>query len=116
MSPHKLGVGKFVHALTLPAASCTMNRYGRLAQRLERSVYTRKVVRSNRTVPTIVPIRPTWPVRSLLETTGVRSRPQWMPFDDSLTLTYNDPLVGRDILEGFRGALRPAYGEVHLGE
>src|SRR5213080_384128 len=26
---------------------------GRLAQRLERSVYTRKVVRSNRTVPTI---------------------------------------------------------------
>ena len=27
---------------------------GRLAQRLERSVYTRKVVRSNRTVPTIV--------------------------------------------------------------
>ncbi len=34
-------------------ASCTMNCVGRLAQRLERSVYTRKVVRSNRTVPTI---------------------------------------------------------------
>ena len=30
-----------------------MNFVGRLAQRLERSVYTRKVVRSNRTVPTI---------------------------------------------------------------
>jgi hypothetical protein len=30
------------------------NLKGRLAQRLERSVYTRKVVRSNRTVPTIV--------------------------------------------------------------
>src|SRR2546422_9698939 len=30
-----------------------MNFIGRLAQRLERSVYTRKVVRSNRTVPTI---------------------------------------------------------------
>jgi hypothetical protein len=30
-----------------------MNSVGRLAQRLERSVYTRKVVRSNRTVPTI---------------------------------------------------------------
>src|SRR5580704_11447903 len=30
-----------------------MNCVGRLAQRLERSVYTRKVVRSNRTVPTI---------------------------------------------------------------
>ena len=29
-----------------------MNSNGRLAQRLERSVYTRKVVRSNRTVPT----------------------------------------------------------------
>src|SRR5207237_9555480 len=28
--------------------------HGRLAQRLERSVYTRKVVRSNRTVPTIL--------------------------------------------------------------
>jgi hypothetical protein len=40
-------------ALTLGAASCTMNCVGRLAQRLERSVYTRKVVRSNRTVPTI---------------------------------------------------------------
>ncbi len=32
-----------------------MNFIGRLAQRLERSVYTRKVVRSNRTVPTIPP-------------------------------------------------------------
>src|SRR6266850_7554851 len=31
---------------------------GRLAQRLERSVYTRKVVRSNRTVPTIVTLHP----------------------------------------------------------
>ena len=31
-----------------------MNFIGRLAQRLERSVYTRKVVRSNRTVPTIL--------------------------------------------------------------
>jgi hypothetical protein len=31
---------------------------GRLAQRLERSVYTRKVVRSNRTVPTIVTQHP----------------------------------------------------------
>ncbi len=31
---------------------------GRLAQRLERSVYTRKVVRSNRTVPTIVTHHP----------------------------------------------------------
>ena len=39
-----------------------------------------------------------------------------MPFDDSLTLAYNDPLVGRNLLEGFRGALRPAYGDVHLGE
>ena len=39
--------------LTLRAASCTMGVVGRLAQRLERSVYTRKVVRSNRTVPTI---------------------------------------------------------------
>src|SRR6266478_2407100 len=31
---------------------------GRLAQRLERSVYTRKIVRSNRTVPTIVTLHP----------------------------------------------------------
>src|SRR5690242_6447530 len=31
--------------------------HGRLAQRLERSVYTRKVVRSNRTAPTIPSIR-----------------------------------------------------------
>jgi hypothetical protein len=31
---------------------------GRLAQRLERSVYTRKVVRSNRTVPTTVTLQP----------------------------------------------------------
>ena len=38
-------------------ASCTMNSVGRLAQRLERSVYTRKVVRSNRTVPTIPAFR-----------------------------------------------------------
>ena len=38
------------------AAGCFLYDYlreGRLAQRLERSVYTRKVVRSNRTVPTI---------------------------------------------------------------
>lgn len=42
-----------MHALTPSRASCTMNFIGRLAQRLERSVYTRKVVRSNRTVPTI---------------------------------------------------------------
>lgn len=41
-----------MHALTPSRASCTMNFIGRLAQRLERSVYTRKVVRSNRTVPT----------------------------------------------------------------
>ena len=40
-------------ALTLLFGSCTMVSGGRLAQRLERSVYTRKVVRSNRTVPTI---------------------------------------------------------------
>jgi hypothetical protein len=46
----------FPHALTLLAACGTMNLVGRLAQRLERSVYTRKVVRSNRTVPTIVTI------------------------------------------------------------
>src|ERR1700730_18660905 len=38
--------------LTLRGASCTMNLLGRLAQRLEHSVYTRKVVRSNRTLPT----------------------------------------------------------------
>jgi hypothetical protein len=31
---------------------------GRLAQGLERSVYTRKVVRSNRTVPTTVTLQP----------------------------------------------------------
>jgi hypothetical protein len=43
----------YVRALTLCMASCTMKCVGRLAQRLERSVYTRKVVRSNRTVPTI---------------------------------------------------------------
>lgn len=41
-------------ALTLVDACGTMNWLGRLAQRLERSVYTRKVVRSNRTVPTTV--------------------------------------------------------------
>ena len=46
-------VRTIVRALTVSAASCTMNCVGRLAQRLERSVYTRKVVRSNRTVPTI---------------------------------------------------------------
>src|ERR1700746_514740 len=54
------GLGEKVgnaRALTRPYASCTMNFIGRLAQRLERSVYTRKVVRSNRTVPTI-PHRP----------------------------------------------------------
>ena len=47
-------------ALTLRAPSCTMKQelVGRLAQRLERSVYTRKVVRSNRTVPTIVTFHP----------------------------------------------------------
>ncbi len=41
-----------IRALTPSHASGTMNFCGRLAQRLERSVYTRKVVRSNRTVPT----------------------------------------------------------------
>ena len=45
---------KILSALTPRIASCTMNFIGRLAQRLERSVYTRKVVRSNRTVPTIL--------------------------------------------------------------
>src|SRR5438876_1013138 len=54
----KEGLGEKVEnarALTRPYASCTMNFIGRLAQRLERSVYTRKVVRSNRTVPTTYP-------------------------------------------------------------
>jgi hypothetical protein len=32
---------------------CGLKLWGRLAQRLEHSVYTRKVVRSNRTLPTI---------------------------------------------------------------
>ena len=39
-----------------------------------------------------------------------------MPFDDSFALAYDDPLVGRDILEGFRGALRPPDRDVHLGD
>src|SRR2546421_8178155 len=58
----KEGLGEKVEnarALTRPYASCTMNFIGRLAQRLERSVYTRKVVRSNRTVPTMLARPPT---------------------------------------------------------
>lgn len=53
-----------------------MTFYGRLAQRLERSVYTRKVVRSNRTVPTTPlslhpgPTRPAQPPDTL---PGLRS-------------------------------------------
>jgi hypothetical protein len=39
-------------ALTLPGSSYTMTEVGRLAQRLERSVYTRKVEGSNPSVPT----------------------------------------------------------------
>ena len=38
-----------------------------------------------------------------------------MPFDDALTLLSDDPLVRLDILEGFRVALGPAYGDVYLG-
>ena len=38
-----------------------------------------------------------------------------MPFDDTLTLLSDDLLVRRDILEGFRVGLGPAYGDVHLG-
>ena len=38
-----------------------------------------------------------------------------MPFDDALTLLSDDPLVRGDILEGFRVALGPAYGDVDLG-
>ena len=49
-----LGKKERTHALTPSQASGTMNFIGRLAQRLERSVYTRKVVRSNRTVPTML--------------------------------------------------------------
>ena len=41
-------------ALTLSLPFLYDEFIGRLAQRLERSVYTRKVVRSNRTVPTIL--------------------------------------------------------------
>lgn len=66
-----------IHALTLFNASGTMNFCGRLAQRLERSVYTRKVVRSNRTVPTtpssrciLGPARPAQPPDTL---PGLRS-------------------------------------------
>jgi hypothetical protein len=42
-----------LRSLTVDKASGTMKCVGRLAQRLERSVYTRKVIRSNRILPTI---------------------------------------------------------------
>jgi len=38
-----------------------------------------------------------------------------MPLDDALTLLSDDLLVRRDILEGFRVGLGPAYGDVRLG-
>ena len=50
--------GLLFDALTLRVASCRMKRVGRLAQRLEHSAYTRKVVRSNRTLPTTSDIYP----------------------------------------------------------
>jgi DNA-binding transcriptional LysR family regulator len=46
---------------------------------------------------------------------GGGRRGEWMLLDDSLALAHDDPLVGRDGLEGFRGALGPADGNVHLG-
>lgn len=39
-----------------------------------------------------------------------------MSLKDTLPLAYNDPLVGRDLLESFCSALRPAYGDVRLAE
>jgi hypothetical protein len=47
---------------------------------------------------------------------GVRSRRKWMTLNDSLALAYNDPLVGRDPVGSFCGALRPADGAVRLAE
>lgn len=52
-----------------------MNFIGRLAQRLERSVYTRKVVRSNRTVPTIF-TKPSW----ILAVPALHGRTLWVYF------------------------------------
>ena|SRR6516165_3167895 len=39
-----------------------------------------------------------------------------MRLDDSPSFPYHDPLVRRDILECFRGALRPADSEIRLGD
>ena len=61
---------KILSALTPHIASCTMSFIGRLAQRLERSVYTRKVVRSIRTAPTIYHIY----INSIHPFYGARSR------------------------------------------
>src|SRR5215469_14330142 len=53
--------------------------------------------------------------RSALVRGATRRGRKWMPFDDALTLLSDDLLVRRDILEGFRVGLGPAYGDVHLG-
>ena len=53
--------------------------------------------------------------RSALVRGATRRGRKWMPFDDTLTLLSDDLLVRRDILEGFRVGLGPAYGDVHLG-
>ena len=51
-----------------------MNRVGRLAQRLEHSVDTRKVVRSNRTLPTTSDIYPRGDVVQLVRTLPCHGR------------------------------------------